>query len=59
MCMSNKTTKYYGCQTRDLPGRGIYVNCPAKKGESVYFEWIDSGTTRNLKFVYATDQNME
>ena len=53
------TGAYYGCQTRDLPGRGVYVTCPAKKGESVYFEWIDSGTARKLKFIYATDQNTE
>ena len=53
------TGAYYGCQTRDLPGRGVYVTCPAKKGESVYFEWIDSGTARKLKFIYATDQNIE
>lgn len=56
MFMSNRTTAYYGCQTRDLVGRGLYVSCPAKKGESVYFEWVDSGTTRNLKFVYASDK---
>lgn len=59
MFMSDTTTEYYGCQTRDLVGRGLYVSCPAKKGESVYFEWIDSGTTRKLKFVYATDQDIE
>lgn len=59
MFMKNNTSAFYGCQTRDLVGHGVYVNCPAKKGESVYFEWIDSGTTRNLKFVYATDQNEE
>ena len=59
MFMQNNITKYYGCQTRDLAGRGVYVNCPAKKGESVYFEWIDSGTLRNLKFIYATDQDIE
>lgn len=59
MFMSNITTAYYGCQTRDIAGRGISVNCPAKKGESVFFEWVDSGTTKNLKFVYATDQNIE
>ncbi len=59
MYMQNNTTMFYGCQTRDLPGRGVYVTCPAKKGESVYFEWIDSGTSRKLKFVYATDQNIK
>lgn len=59
MLMSNKTTAYYGFLTRDLVGRGLFLSCPAKKGESVYFEWIDSGTTKNLKFVYATDQNIE
>lgn len=59
MFMSNTTTAYYGCQTRPFPGYGIYVNCPAKKGESVYFEWIDSGTSKKLKFVYATDQDIE
>ena len=59
MYMQDNTTMFYGCQTRDLPGRGVYVTCPAKKGESVYFEWVDSATTRNLKFVYATDQDIE
>ena len=59
MFISNKTTKYYGCQTRPFSGYAMYVNCPAKKGEEVYFEWVDSGTTKNLKFVYATDQNIE
>lgn len=59
MFISNTTTAYYGCQTRDLSGRGVYANCPAKKGESVYFEWIDNATTRHLKFVYATDQDKE
>lgn len=59
MFISNTTTAYYSCQTRDLSGRGVYANCPAKKGESVYFEWIDNATTRHLKFVYATDQDKE
>ena len=59
MFMSNTTTAYYGCQSRPFSGYGIYVNCSAKKGESVYFEWIDSGTPRNLKFIYATDQDIE
>ena len=59
MFMSNVTTEYYGFLTRDLVGRGLFLSCPAKKGEVVYFEWIDSGTTRKLKFVYATDQNVE
>lgn len=59
MFMHNKTTEHYGCQTRDLVGRGICVNCPAKKGESVYFEWVDSATLKKLKFVYATDQDIE
>lgn len=59
MLMKNSTTTHIGCQTRDLVGRGISVNCPAKKGERVYFEWLDSGTTKNLKFIYATDQDIE
>lgn len=59
MFISNVTTAYYACQTRPFSGYGMYVNCPAKKGESVYFEWVDSGTIRNLKFVYATDQDIE
>ena len=59
MFMYNNTSEYYGCQTRDISGHGVYTNCPAKKGESVYFELFDSATTRKLKFVYATDQNEE
>ena len=59
MYMQNNTTMFYGCQTRDLGGRGVYVTCPAKKGESVYFEWVDSGAPKSFKFVYATDQNVE
>ena len=59
MFMQNNTTKYFGCQSRPFSGYGVFVTCPAKKGESVYFEWVDSATTRNLKFVYATDQDIE
>ena len=57
--MKNNTTAYIGFLSRDVAGRGQFLSCPAKNGESVYFEWVDTATTKNLKFIYATDQDIE
>ena len=59
MYMQNNTTAYCSLQNRPFSDYGLFVSCPAKRGESVNFEWVDSATIRKLKFIYATDQNVE
>ena len=54
--LQNNTNLMYGDQTREVVGNGMYTNLPVKKGEEVYFEYIDSSPNRNLKFIYASDK---
>lgn len=54
--MDNQENLFYAAENRPRSGAGIYVSLPAKKDEEVYFEWIDSASTRELKFIYASDK---
>ena len=56
MFIGNKTSRFTSVQTRDLSGRRVNISIPAKKDEEVYFEWIDSASVRELKFIYASDK---
>lgn len=46
-------------QTRDLVGRGITIMFPARKGEEVYFEYVENATNKYFGFIYAAKQNIE
>lgn len=54
--LRNNINLMYGVQTRDQSFTGLYANIQVKKGEEVYFEYLDNASNKNLKFIYASDK---
>lgn len=54
--MDNRENLFYVAVNRPRSGAGIYVSLPVKKGEEVYFEYLDNAPNKNLKFIYASDK---
>lgn len=54
--LRNNINLMYGVQSRDQSFTGLYANIQVKKGEEVYFEYLDNAPNKNLKFIYASDK---